>query len=395
MASLVDFVAFVDLADDAFLVDVESRARWTDATTEVVDDLVWRARGLTFVALNGCVALISWQALADHRTDGQRVENLTDRVDAARFSSVTWVDAFAGDASRLRLAVAITMTSFVVDLAAVLRWICSRRARALRSVVVDVADLVDVTAGCLLARILALVVDASLVQRTLRVTSASEQHASDLRVATEALRTVADGAVVDSGAFSVGAALVGRANGHTLTIHASVVARALVIRGAADLGASNLWISLEALLARAHWFVALDAAERVRSAVTWIAADAIDARFLRLAVRVSDATNHSDGLDGLACATAAADVAFRADADHGADWSRWNHLTLRWLTARCELKTWIFAFAVDTGESRGAVGVVDALESHFWFAVNVGISNESWRTLADGHVVVSHAFRPR
>jgi hypothetical protein len=65
------------------------------------------------------------------------------------------------------------------------------------------------------------------------------------------------------------------------------------------------------------------------------------------------------------------------------------------LTARRELSAWIFAFAFDTSESRGAVGVVDAFKSHFRFAVNVRISDESRRTLADSHVVVSQTFRPR
>jgi len=185
---------------------------------------------------------------------------------------------------------------------------------------VNIADLVDVAFGCLLTRILALVVDASLVQWTLRVASAFKQHASNLRITAEARWTIANRSVIDSSAFSSCSTLVSTANWRALSVVASMLSGAFVVRGAAYLDASNLGVALETLFASADRFMALDAAKRVLTAVARIAAKTVDARLLRTAVRVGDATDNSNRLDWFASSTSTADVTFWADADHGSDW---------------------------------------------------------------------------
>lgn len=47
---------------------------------------------------------------------------------------------------------------------------------------------------------------------------------------------------------------------------------------------------------------------------------------------------------------------------------------------------------VDAGKCLRTIGVVDALELDFWFAVDVRIANKSWWTFADGHVVLSETL---
>lgn len=97
---LVDLESAMNLADDAFFVDVEGSSWWADASSVIIRDLVRWTQG-ALVALDGSVALVAWKTLADHCSHRQRVENLADGVDATWFSGITWVDTFAGDASCL------------------------------------------------------------------------------------------------------------------------------------------------------------------------------------------------------------------------------------------------------------------------------------------------------
>lgn len=114
MTRLVDLKPTMDLADDALLVDIEGSSRWADASSVVVGDSIrWTESAL--VALDGGVALIARKTLADHRSHWQRVENLADGVDATRLGGIAWVDALAGDASCLRLTVAVVVAHRVVD----------------------------------------------------------------------------------------------------------------------------------------------------------------------------------------------------------------------------------------------------------------------------------------
>lgn len=99
MTRLVDLESAMDLADDALFVDVEGSSRWTHASSVIVDLVGWTQSAL--IALDGSVALVARKTLADHRSHGQRVENLADGVDATRFGGIAWVDTFAGDTSRL------------------------------------------------------------------------------------------------------------------------------------------------------------------------------------------------------------------------------------------------------------------------------------------------------
>lgn len=347
---LVDLEALVDLANDAFLVDVQSSSRWTHAATEVVDDFVRRTKSC-LVTLNCSVAGVTWKAFAHHRSHWQCVQDLANRVDSAWLGGVAGIDAFFADASCLRLAIAVVATEWIVQNASFLvvadkAW----RTRAFRLMLVDGAYFVDVTTSCLLARIFTLVVDAGIVQWTLRVASALELDTDVPGITLVAWQAVAVSSVVDSSALSVGSTAVNRARWHALSVDAGMGSRTFVVSATSNLDTSNLRVAIEALFARADGFVFLDAANSVGSAVAGTSADAIDARLLSFAVRVGDASDGSNWWYWLTCATSTADVPFRTHANHRSNWRRWYHLTSGWLVAWRQLGTRIFTSGVDAGK---------------------------------------------
>jgi len=91
----------------------------------------------------------------------------------------------------------VTFSASRFSIADVARW-----TYAFHNVIVNVA--VHVTGAWILrARILAAIVDAGLVRRTIRVASTSQQHAGDSRVATEARWAFTDGLVIYTMAHGV------------------------------------------------------------------------------------------------------------------------------------------------------------------------------------------------
>lgn len=129
--------------------------------------------------------------------------------------------------------------------------------------------------------------------------------------------------------------------------------RAFVVRSATNSNALYLWISVVALLARAHRFVIFDSAFCVWRAAAWVAADIVDACFIRRTIRIRYAaadTNYR--LQWFARATAAADVAFGANANHRAHRQRWDNFTPRWQLTRLEGWTWVDAFVIDASQKR-------------------------------------------
>jgi hypothetical protein len=67
-------------------------------------------------------------------------------------------------------------------------------------------------------------------------------------------------------------------------------------------------------------------------------------------------------------------------------------VAFRWQIARRKFNARIFAFVVDTGQCLRTVGVVDALEFNFWFAVDVRVPNKTWWALADSHMVLGETL---
>jgi hypothetical protein len=91
----------------------------------------------------------------------------------------------------------VTFSTSRFNIADVARW-----TYALHNVIVNVA--VHVTgARVLRARILAMIVDASLVRRAIRVASTSQQHAGNPRVTAEARWAFTDGLVIYAMAHGV------------------------------------------------------------------------------------------------------------------------------------------------------------------------------------------------
>lgn len=102
-----------------------------------------------------------------------------------------------------------------------------------------------------------------------------------------------------------------------MPVDAGVLAGAVVVGSASDVRAFDLGIAVEALLAGADGFVVFDAAFGAGAAVAWVAAYAVETSLVGGALRVGYAANGFDGFSRFARAAATADVARRADADHG------------------------------------------------------------------------------
>lgn len=84
------------------------------------------------------------------------------------------------------------------------------------------------------AGVFAAIVDARLVSRTVRVASASEQHAGDPRIAAETRRALADGLVIYTVANRVLAACRQRWRAHrnAIVLDAHVRTAAIAVRSA-------------------------------------------------------------------------------------------------------------------------------------------------------------------
>lgn len=122
--------------------------------------------------------------------------------------------------------IALTFGASRFSVTDVARW-----AHAFHDVIVNVA--VRVTgARVLCAGILATVVDAGLVRRTVRVASASQQYAGDPRIAAETRWAFADGLVIYTVAHGVLAAGGRRACRHAVALDARMRAAAITVGSA-------------------------------------------------------------------------------------------------------------------------------------------------------------------
>lgn len=157
--------------------------------------------------MDGRVTFIAFNAGAGHRTDGQCIQNGANGVDAAGLRQSARILAGARNARCLT-------GTFAVHPATDLRFGARRsaialeahRAGAIRDMVEHLA-LRGVFAGILDgARILADLVDARLLGRALRVRSAPNARAGDVRIAFKSYGAGADRFVRDAGAVRVSAA---------------------------------------------------------------------------------------------------------------------------------------------------------------------------------------------
>lgn len=249
MAGLVHSEAFFHEARYALLVDVEGCSRWADAlSVDVSHESTFDLAELCLVALHGCVALVSGQAYANHGAQGHGIDHLALGIDSTWFGCVARVYALAADASGLRWTVSIVLAQRLQSTASLnhvadVTW----GAGAFWAMVVHLAELVTGTGSTTLARVLAARVDAGLVQRTLRIASASHNDARGLRVARVSGFAFANRAVVDSIAVRVSCARVLLAHWNTLTVDAGVLTRTFIIRSTSHLSAFNLRISVVSL----------------------------------------------------------------------------------------------------------------------------------------------------
>lgn len=100
----------------------------------------------------------------------------------------------------------------------------ARRTSALRPMVVHLTGFIAGASGSGLARILASRINARLVQRTIRVTATTNDHAGRLWIARVARFALAHCPVIDAVAVAVSGAGVLLAHWHALSVDARVLA---------------------------------------------------------------------------------------------------------------------------------------------------------------------------
>lgn len=162
-------------ADLTVFVNTQTVTWWTFAfTVGVAYETSIRWTKSHFVALNCCITLVTRQALTNHRTNRQRIQNLTHRVDAAWFCYVARVDTFSLDAGRLRWTFSVRSTP-IVSLNASTDRICFEWwwTGTFRTVLIHLAQFVLGTNCLAFTRVVTFSVNTCLIQWTVRVSTAS------------------------------------------------------------------------------------------------------------------------------------------------------------------------------------------------------------------------------
>jgi hypothetical protein len=151
---------------------------------------------ICFLTTNNCVSTVSWQTFAYHGSNWASVQDFAHGVNTARLDLRAWIDAMSIEARRLRRTFVVcfafffnfgTSGSSVTNVAG--------RTHAFNNMIVNVALHITGT-RVHSTRILAAVIDARLVRRTVRVAFASQQDARDSWIATKARRTLANCLVI-------------------------------------------------------------------------------------------------------------------------------------------------------------------------------------------------------
>lgn len=289
VTGLVDAEALFHQTGGAVLVDIQGGTRRADTLAVHVahEALLDDAQG-SLVALHGCIAGVSLQALTDHGPHRKGIPHVALGIHSARLGGVAGIDTFPTQAGSLAGTVRIADADRNVTLrfAAVLSGHSSWWAGTLRSMLVHLAEFVVAANGGGGARIVALAINTGLVRGTLVVGATAQRSASNSGVSAMSWNTLANGAMFDGQALGVGAALLTLAGRDAELVAARMCSGTIRVDGALDLGALELGIALVSLATGAHWLMVLDAAFGVQSAVAGIPADAVQARLVRGTVRV-------------------------------------------------------------------------------------------------------------
>lgn len=171
-----------------------------------------------------------------------------------------------------------------------------------------------------------------------------------------------------------------------------MLAGTVIVNATFYLDTFNLRIAVETLLARAYRFVVLDSALGVRSTITRVPADAVDASSVARAVRIGNTSRFDHRL---ASTTSTAHVSIRTDADHRTNRRRRNCFASRWSVARLQSSARLNALVLDTSQVRRTVRVVRTLRDDLRSTVDVRISNQSRWTSAYRQMILCFAFCPR
>lgn len=199
--------------------------------------------------------------------------------------------------------------------------------------------------------------------------------------------------MLNSQTLSVYTTLFTLTGGNTKLITARMGRRTIRVYGTFHFRAFKFRVALIALTTCTHWFVVLDAALGIQTAVAWIATYAIEARFVRRTIGVSHTTSHLyDGFGGFACATSTADITIRTNANHSSNGRGGCHFTLGWSITRFQDQAGINTFVADASQAWRTVGIYSARWLRFRSAVNIRITQETSRTAANGQMILSSAF---
>lgn len=380
----------------ALVVLILTVSKRADAVAVFVVNLTSRTRGRQRITADNCISAVSWKTLAYHGPDRAGVQDFAFGVDAAGFDLGTRIDALSVEARGLRRAFVIRLAFFFDSSASRLNiadvaW----RTRAFHYVIVNVT-VHSAGARILRARILATIVDAGPVRRTVRIASASQQHAGDPRIAAETGRTLADRLVIYTMTYRVlpAGGQGRRTRRHAVALDARVRTATLAVRSTSrNFRAGNIRISVVSQRARAYRFVIDDIANGTGSARAGIPAHRVDAGSLRRTVVVSGAFDLEDRLGGLAGTAAAADVSAGAHAHHGAYRVRRQDPTLGRFYARLYDRTRILTLVAETGEPARTVAVLPTLGPDLRLAVDVRVTGEAGRATAYRQMIENPAFR--
>lgn len=251
-------------------------------------------------------------------------------------------------------------------------------------------------ARILRARILATIVDAGPVRRTIRIALASQQHAGDPRIATETRRALADRLVIYTMTYRVLTAgdQGRRTRRHAVALDTRVRTAAIAVRSTScNSRASNIRISVVSQRARTYRFVIDDIANGVGSARARIPAHRVDAGSLRWTVVVLGTLDLKDRLGSLTGTAAAADVSAGTHANHGTYRIRRQDSTLGRFRARLYDRTRILTLVAETGEPVRTVAVFSTFRPDFRLAIDIRVSGEAGWATAYRQMIQNSAFR--
>lgn len=225
MTSLVDSEALFHQAGYAIFVDIQGAAWWTNTlSVDVAHIATFDLAEFGLVALNCRISLVARQTDADHRSQWNRIDDPALGIHTTRFCRIARINTFAANASRLRGTVSVILTECVQQMAA-LHAITdvTRGTGALRPMVVHLTNLIAGASGATIARILAPRIDAGLVQRTIRVTSTTNDYARRLGISRVAWFALAYSSVVDAITFGVPGTGVLLAHWNALSVDACML----------------------------------------------------------------------------------------------------------------------------------------------------------------------------